>query len=403
MPKPLNNMQLSLMLAAIISVIPFAIDAYLPALATMAEDLGYSLHQLELTISSFFVGYALGSLIGGPLSDHYGRRNMGVLGLALFFLTSIAMSASESYQGLLILRFVQAVGGGITTVVVPAIVRDRFERQEAAKVMTTIAFIMMAAPLSAPVIGSLILSFWGWRAIFVFLAVYAAALLILAKAYLPQSRDPAKPLPPFSWQGTLQNYRSVFTHAQARPYFIASICSSAIFLSYLTQAAYLLNEYLGLSAVQFPMVFSGFVVCLMIANRSNAYLLRHWDSRQVFVWGIRLTALFTSALLLASVVAPPASVWVAAGVLLVISSLGLISSNSQSNYLHFFASLSGTASSLLKALEMTIGAMAGALISALYNGTPIPLAAVMFGASSLAFIVVWRAGIHLELKLESKS
>ncbi len=376
------------MLAAIISVIPFAIDAYLPALAIMSGDLGYSLHQLELTISSFFIGYALGSLVGGPLSDHYGRRMMGVLGLAVFTLASLVMVVIESYEGLLALRFVQAIGGGVTTVVVPAIVRDRFERQEAARVMTTVAFIMMAAPLLAPVVGSVLLALWGWRSIFGFLALYAAALVLLAKVFLPESRDKSIALPAFSIRAAIQNYRLVFCQKQARPYFVASVCSSAIFLSYLTQAAYLLNEYLGVSAVVFPMIFSGFVVCLMLANRTNAYLLRRHDSRLIFTWGIRLTMVATSLLLVAALFADHGSLWVMAGVLLVISSLGLINSNAQTNFLHFFEQQSGTASSVMKATDMTAGALSGALISALYNGTPVPLAGVMFSASVIAFVYV---------------
>lgn len=396
MPKALSSTQLSAVLAAIISVIPFAIDAYLPALATMAVDLGHSLHALELTISSFFVGYALGSLVGGPLSDHYGRRAMAVFGLALFTASSIAMALSDSYHSLLVLRFVQAFGGGMTTVVVPAIVRDRFERQEAAKVMTTIAFIMMAAPLSAPVVGAVILNLWGWRAIFVFLALYATALIALARLYLPQSRDPAQPPPPFSLRDTLRNYRHILCHAQARPYLLACICSSAVFLSYLTQAAYLFNEYLGLNSAQFPIAFSIFVVSLMIANRGNAYLLRRRDSRTVFVWGVRLTLACTAGLLLAALLSPPGSYLVPLGVLLSISSLALINSNAQSNFLHYFADMSGAASSLQRASEMVTGALAGALVSALYTGSPAPLAAVMFGASALAFVTVQRAAIVAE-------
>ncbi len=379
------------MLAAIISVIPFAIDAYLPALGVMASDLGYSLHQLELTISSFFVGYALGSLVGGPLSDHYGRRLMGVLGLVVFTLASLVMTLTESYEGLLALRFVQAVGGGVTTVIVPAIVRDRFERQEAAKVMTTVAFIMMAAPLTAPIVGSVLLAFWGWRSIFSFLALYAFVLVLLAKAFLPESRDKSITLPAFSINKALTNYRIIFFQLEARPYFIASVCSSAIFLSYLTQAAFLLNEYSGVSALQFPLIFSGFVVCLMLANRGNAFLLRRFDSRLIFLWGVRLTLVNTSLLLMTSFLADDASRWVMVCVLLVISSLGFISSNAQTNFLHFFKEQSGTASSVLKATEMTAGAMSGALISALYDGTPLPLAGVMFCASFFAFAYVWKS------------
>ena len=393
LPRALTTKQLSFLLAAIISVMPFAIDAYLPALATMSVDLGYGLHQLELTISSFFIGFALGNLIGGPLSDHYGRRAMGMLGLSVFTLASLAMMLTESIQGLLALRFIQAFGGGITFVIVPAIVRDRFERQEAAKVMTTVMFIFMAAPLVAPIVGSVLLALWGWRSIFGFMALYAAALVFLAKAYLPQSRDKSVALPAFSINKTLKDYGTIFRQKEARPYFVTSVCTSAIFISYLTQAAFLLSEYLGVTAAEFPMVFACFVVCLMLANRTNAFLLRRHDSRRIFGWGVRVTMISTSLLLMAALFASHGSLWVIVGVLIVISSLGLINGNAQTNFLHFFEHQSGTASSVMKATETTFGALSGALVSALYNGTAIPLAGVMFSASLIAFLYVRKSVI----------
>ena len=318
---------------------------------------------------------------------------MGMLGLSVFTLASLAMMLTESIQGLLALRFIQAFGGGITFVIVPAIVRDRFERQEAAKVMTTVMFIFMAAPLVAPIVGSVLLALWGWRSIFGFMALYAAALVFLAKAYLPQSRDKSVALPAFSINKTLKDYGTIFRQKEARPYFVTSVCTSAIFISYLTQAAFLLSEYLGVTAAEFPMVFACFVVCLMLANRTNAFLLRRHDSRRIFGWGVRVTMISTSLLLMAALFASHGSLWVIVGVLIVISSLGLINGNAQTNFLHFFEHQSGTASSVMKATETTIGALSGALVSALYNGTAIPLAGVMFSASLIAFLYVRKSVI----------
>ena len=384
MPIPLNTAQLSVLLAAMIGIIPFSLDAYLPAMPLMADHLGVNLHQIELTISSFLFGYALGSLFGGPLSDHYGRRLMGSLGLFIFMLVSLAITQAESYQSLLVLRFFQALSGGVTTVVVPAVVRDRYPRQEAAKVMSTIAFIMLAAPLLAPVVGTGIFTLWGWHAIFLFLAAYAAVLVTCAHLYLPESRDKSLTPPAFSLREILRNYRHVLAHTQARPYFIAIVMCNAIFLSYITQVPFLLNEYMGLSTVQFPMVFAGFVMCLMLANRCNAYLLNRYSAQLVFLWGIRLTIASTVVLLLAALFGGASSLWVMAGVLLVISSLGLVNSNAQANYLHYFGEHSGTATSVMRASQLTAGGLSGALVSALYNGTPVPLATVMFAAAGIA-------------------
>lgn len=399
--KSLSTTHLSLLLAAIISLIPFSIDAYLPALSLMASDLSTDLHHLELTISSFFIGYALGSLVGGPLSDQKGRRLVAMVGLLSFMVTSLAITFCDSFETLLVLRFLQAAGGGVTTVVVPAIVRDRFAREEAARVMSTIAFIMMAAPLIAPIVGSGITAAWGWRPIFVFLALYALALCALTAAFMPQSRPEGNASSTFSLERTLSAYRQVLANRQARPFLIIIICGDAIFLSYLTQAAYLLDEYLGVTKVQFPLVFAGFVVCLMIANRCNAYLLRSRDSLQILHWGLYLVLVAATALLISALSSGQGSLWVMGGVLLVISSLGFVNSNSQANFLHYFGTHSGTATSVMRASQLMIGASAGALVSAFYNGTPVPLATVMFTTAFLAFLSMRKVTSRTECEDET--
>ena len=384
--KSLSTIHLSLLLAAIISLIPFSIDAYLPALSVMSRDLGTDLHHLELTISSFFIGYALGSLVGGPLSDHKGRRLVAMIGLLSFMITSLAITVCQNFETLLLLRFLQAAGGGVTTVVVPAIVRDRFSRQQAAQVMSTIAFIMMAAPLLAPVVGSGILALWGWRPIFIFLASYALVLCILTRFFMPESRSLGNVSSVFSLKKTLRTYRQVLGHRQARPFLVIIICCDVIFLSYLTQAAYLLDEYMGVTATQFPMVFAGFVAGLMIANRCNAFLLRTHDSLPVLRRGVVAVLIIAIALLVAVLSTGMASVWVMGCVLLLISSLGFVNSNSQVNFLHYFGESSGTATSVMRASQLMLGASAGALVSFFYNGTPLPLASVMLIAATLAFV-----------------
>lgn len=369
----------------------------MPALALMSQDLGTDLHHLELTISSFFIGYACGSLIGGPLSDNRGRRLIAITGLLIFMVASLAITLCESFETLLLLRFVQAAGGGVTTVVVPAIVRDRFARQQAAQVMSTIAFIMMAAPLIAPVVGSLILAAWGWRPIFLFLALYGAALLVLTKVFMPHSRPDGKPAAEFSLRKMLSGYRDVLANRRAQPFLIIIICSNAVFFSYLTQAAYLLYEYMSVTPTQFPMVFSGFVFCLMIANRCNAFLLRTHDSLQILRWGLSAAFVIATGLLIAVLSTGPASLWVMGFILLLISSLGFVKSNSEVNYLYFFGDNSGTAASIMRASQMLFGAGAGALISAMYNGTPLPLAGVMFLMAACSYISMrWVSGNTVE-------
>lgn len=386
MTQPIAPFSLTLLLAAMVGIIPFSIDAYLPAIAVMAEDLGVGLHQLELTVSAFLFGYAVGSLIGGPLSDHYGRRLIGVSGLLIFILASLAITQSEGYESMLWLRFLQAIGGGFTTVVVPAIVRDLYQREQAAKVLTTISFIMLAAPLLAPIVGSGILALWGWVPIFLFLASYATILMLIAQRYLPHSRSDAQKRAPLSLKQIARDYRFVAKDKPSRPYLIALTCAQGVFLTYITQAAFLIVEYMGLTPAQFPIVFCVFVAGLMIVNRANAFLLKRHDSRVLYIWGTRLVWAGSVCFAISATLLPEKTYWVMACVFFVVAPIGFINSNAQANYLHYFPNSSGTANALMRTCQLGAGGLFGALASAFYDGSPLPIALVMLAGSSVAFI-----------------
>ena len=162
----LNPRRVALLVAANTALAPFAIDAYLPAMGIIAESIGASIHRTELSISVFLFGFALGQLCFGPLSDRMGRKPVLLGGLVVFMLASLAITMVDSLPTLLLWRFIQALGGGACVVNSAAIVRDCFSGREAAKVMSTMAMIMMLAPLVAPAVGSLLLHVAGWWLIY---------------------------------------------------------------------------------------------------------------------------------------------------------------------------------------------------------------------------------------------
>ena len=176
---PAGRKRLALMLALLVAVMPFSIDAYLPAMPQMAAALGADIHQIEQSLSVFLLGVALGQLVGGPVSDLKGRRKVALFGLAVYVMATTALLWTDTVAHLLLWRGVQALGGGMATVTVAALVRDRFGGREAAQMFALIGIIMMAAPLAAPMLGALLKNLGGWRAIFEFLALYAAAVALL--------------------------------------------------------------------------------------------------------------------------------------------------------------------------------------------------------------------------------
>ena len=142
MPAP-SIRSLAILLAMLTAVAPFAVDMYLPAMQAMAIDLSTPIHYVEISVSTFLFGFAIGQLVGGPASDRFGRKPMIALGLILFSITSLLLTQTESIDQLLFLRAIQAIGGGMATVNSSAMIRDLFSGDEMAKVLSMVAIVMI--------------------------------------------------------------------------------------------------------------------------------------------------------------------------------------------------------------------------------------------------------------------
>ena len=168
MKKSTSHIYLIILLSILSSVAPIATDTYLPSIPEIAKYFDVNIHKIELSLSIFLIGFAVGQIFGGPISDRYGRRFGSILGLIGFAFFSFLIIFSSNVYELWIYRFLEAFFGGITVVNAAAAVRDRFKGQEAAKVFSLIGIIRSIAPLLAPVFGALIIHFYPWEGIFVF-------------------------------------------------------------------------------------------------------------------------------------------------------------------------------------------------------------------------------------------
>jgi len=185
----LSLAHLLILLAALTALAPLAIDAYLPAIPTMAISFASSIHDVELSLSLFLAGFSAGQLIGGPISDHIGRRLTIFAGLLIFALGTLGIILSTSLSGLLLFRIIEAIGGGIAIVNSGAIIRDISSGRDSAKNLSHMALIMMLAPLFAPLIGSTILHLSNWHSIFTFLLCYTLVIAGLIYKNIPETRS----------------------------------------------------------------------------------------------------------------------------------------------------------------------------------------------------------------------
>lgn len=371
------------MLAGLTALGPLSTDAYLPAIPAIAENLGVSIHDVELSVSLFLAGFACGQLTGGPLSDRYGRRTAIFSGLGLFFLGAVAAMLANSVETLWAARILQGFGGGMSVVNSMAVIRDRHSGRESAQAMGRMAGILMTAPLLAPVLGTVLLEFSNWRSIFMFLAAYALLMILILAVRLPETRQPqAGPRP-----NPLRSYMAVLTHRTALGYLFSVAFSYAGLFAFITGSPGSYIHYYGASASLYTVLFGLNIVSLLACNQINIRLLHRLSSQQLLqraqrvqlVVGIALFAAFTLT---------SAPLWlIVALIMLYIGVQGFIISNGMAGTSEFFPHTAATATALLGACGFAGGALSGALVGLLGDGTPLPMIAVMLGTTVLGNVL----------------
>ena len=370
---PSNERHIVLILASLAAITPLAIDMYLPALPRMAEQFSTPISEVQFSLSLYFFGMALGQLIGGPISDAYGRRPVISIGLLLFGLSSIALSFCHSIELFWFFRALQSLGGGFTTVNVSATVRDHFSGKEGARILSLIASVMLIAPLIAPMLGSLVLSVSLWESIFIFLALYAFGALFLYRRAFQNSKAEKTKVTPF------KNYLAVLSHPQAMIFVISMILCTSGMYTFITTSSFIYMEHFKLSPFVFSFCFGSNVLMMMLFGRLNAKLVKTLDPFVLLRFGMSVQAFLA---LLFFVFHTSETFWIIFPIIgLYIGMLGFIFSNSVSLVLDFFPRISASANAIIGVLQYSVGALMGFVASSLHDGTLFPIALVMMSVS----------------------
>ena len=361
-----------------VAIAPFAIDTYLPALPTMAEALNTSTVQLNYTISTYLIGFGVGQLLGGPISDQLGRRPIGLLGLVVFIAGALAISFATSVEQIQWLRPVQAIGGGLVASICNAMVRDSYSPTEAAKRFPLVMLVMLAAPLIAPVVGTLLLPF-GWMSIFWFLAVYALVIFVVfsnmdeTNSHRTGVLKLAHLVPQYL---EVLNRRVDGVRVPLRYVLIQGFVGSALMV-FLTNAAFIYLDYFDVGVSSFPVYFGANVLTMMVFTLITARLVRQVPPYRVFRTGLFMQLAAVIALAAVVFFGDPHVIVFTPILALVIGSTGLINSTISGLHLANFKKLAGSAGALMSMATFSFGAALGALSSRFNDGTLIPIVSVM--------------------------
>ncbi len=385
MGKP--TLTLFILLGALSGLTPLAIDMYLPAIPTIAQELGAGVAGVQLTVSLFLAGFALGQLVYGPLADSLGRRPVILFGLALFCLSSLGCLLVTDLTQLLALRFLQATGGAAGAVVVNALLRDLFSGEDLVRSMSLVILTMTLAPLMAPMLGSVLLGL-GWHAIFALLALLGAVLFFMLHRLVPETL-PVERRRPLRPAVVLAGFATVLGNRAAMGHLLPGILASAGMFAFISGSPFVYIGFYGLSPVEYGMLFALNVGLMMLLTFLNTRLIRRWGQARMLRVGLFGVSIASGLLLLVGATGLGGLVGLVVPVVLYVGQLGFIGANSMSLAMNHFAGHAGTASALAGTLRFGGGALAGWGVNLLPASSPLPMAGVM------ALCGLCALGLHL--------
>ncbi len=378
---------LTLLLSFLTALGPLSMDMYLPSLPDIGRTLQVPTLQVQLTISSYLFGFAVGQIFYGPISDRLGRRPVLLAALVVYAFATVGCVVARSIDALIGLRFLQALGGAGAIVLARAVVRDLYSGVRAGRELSLMGAITGVAPIVAPVIGGILQTFFGWRATFVLLVAFGALVGLTTVRLLPETlREPAKA--PFSLRAMAAMYRSVAVHRGFLAYLAILTTAFVGLFAWISGAPVVMQTTTyGLTPFGFGVTFAvgsaGYVLGTFVAAR---IVMRFGLDRMI---GIGSAAMACGGLLMALVVALalPHVLWFVSGMMLYLAGLGFALPATMAGALTPFHDRAGTASSVMGFAQQTGAAITAAAVGAYLGHSAWPVASVVAAMGCLSFVI----------------
>jgi MFS transporter, DHA1 family, multidrug resistance protein len=377
---------LTLLLAMLTALGPLSMDMYLPSLPDIAHVLGAPVARTQLTISSYLIGFAVGQMIYGPLSDRYGRRPVLLAAVALYLASTLACAAAQSVDLLIAARLLQGISGSGAIVLARAIVRDVYSGVQAARELSLMGSISATAPIVAPMIGGVLQAGFGWRANFICMSVGGLIALLVAARLLPETLRPNNRAGSLSFFSMARGYGTVARHGGFLVYLGIITTTYAGLFAWVSGASVVLQGVYGLSAVTFGFTFAlgaaGYMLGAMIATR---LVVRLGLDRTIGV-GVVVIAAGGLSLALAVATGVP-SLWLVAAMALYLAGVGLAMPQAMAGALTPFPDRAGTAASLMGLVQQAVAAIIAAVIGAYLVQSAWPVTGVVVAMGCLTFLL----------------
>ncbi|WP_144817055.1 MULTISPECIES: Bcr/CflA family multidrug efflux MFS transporter [Enterobacteriaceae] len=376
-----SSLRIVFILGLLAMLMPLSIDMYLPALPVIAQQFGVPAGSAQMTLSTYILGFALGQLLYGPMADSLGRKPVILGGTLIFAVAAGACALAQSIDQLITLRFFHGLAAAAASVVINALMRDIYPKEEFSRMMSFVMLVTTIAPLLAPMIGGAVLVWLSWHAIFWILAI-AALLASLMIFFFISETLPVERRQPFRIRTTLGNFATLFRHKRVLSYMLASGFSFAGMFSFLSAGPFVYIELNHVLPQNFGYYFALNIVFLFMMTIINGRFVRRVGALRMFRAGLWIQ--FVMALWMVVSAAFDVGFWaLVVGVAAFVGCVSLVASNAMAVILDEFPHMAGTASSLAGTFRFGIGAIVGALLSlATFNSAWPMIWSIAFCATS---------------------
>jgi DHA1 family bicyclomycin/chloramphenicol resistance-like MFS transporter len=384
-----NRHLITLILGMLATVSPFAIDFYLPAFSQIANELGTTTARISLSVSSYFIGMALGQLLYGPLLDRFGRKPPLYAGLIIFIIASIGCCFSTGVEMLITLRFIQALGGSVAGVAAMAMVKDFFPPEQNHRIFAMLILTIGLSPLLAPSIGGFVATAFNWKFVFVLLALIALFAITIVFLFLPEGQEPDKTVT-LQLKPMAKTYLSILSDTQFFTYTISGAFAFASLFIYVAGSPIVFIDLFHVSKQMYGAIFAFLSIGFIGASQLNILLVQKFSSASIFRFAMRLQV---AAGMVFSIVAWNGWMDLYTTILMLfvfLSCVGLINPNASALALAPFTKNIGSAAAMMGCSQIGIAAVASIAVGMFDAASVLPMVLSMSATACIALaLLMW--------------
>lgn len=385
----LRRGQLLLILIIATAVGVLAMNIILPSLPSIARDFDTSRHAAQLVLTAFLFALATGQLVYGVASDRFGRRPTMIVGLTIFAIGTLICTVAWSFEALIAGRFIQGAGASTAMVIGRAILRDLFDRNEAASLLAYVTMAMVVAPMLAPAIGGALQETVGWRASMLLLLTAAGFVIVLIILRLPETN------PNLGMSASLPQHLKSYRILLASPLFMSYAAigafTSATFFTFVGGVPYITIELMGRGPGEFGLWIILVAAAYMAGNFITARFAQRIGTRAMMRYGTAICVVGAAVLVLFALYGPFVPLALFAPMMIVTFSNGLVMASAITSGVSVRPDLAGAAAGLSGFLQFTAGGLVTVLVSLVHDGTAVPLALMILAAAILSLFAYFEA------------